>query len=184
MNDLALNEWVCERCSLINKKCKTACIACGNSKKSWFCVQCNLRNSSDNNHCTVCFAFSPARSPALANLSVNIGRMRPPNRTPLAPRAPFNNLRLAENTAKSWMCENCLHVNSNLVSQCQHCPVNVKSPASSDPPKKNTSMVIQMNNSHRSQLLEDIRQREEEEAVKLWHEIVQCCRVVRNGFLR
>ena len=175
MNDLTLYEWVCERCTLINKKSKASCAACGCTQKSWFCIRCGYKNRSDETFCVLCRIFKPPSSPVIANITANNSRICTSNQMRTGQNPLLGNV---ENT---WICENCLGTNMELADSCRRCEqlgfIGNTTAITQNPPssKENSSKII---NSHRSQLLEEVRQREEETALKYRNEILYACRIV------
>lgn len=152
-----------------------------NTTETWVCENCNILNSVLSFTCEVCLQMKCANE---REHHQGLGVHQNSQRT------PFSNLGGALNTAETWVCENCTSLNSIVSFNCDVClqmkcaadreVVPLMKNLSKHTPNSDTSMVIA--SKQRSELLEDLRLKEEMESLILWRHIVQYCRDVSRLF--
>lgn len=189
-HQIEAHEWACKNCSLINHKHSIKCVACKSKKSivhsesvlrngnSWFCSVCTFENTSTTyEYCMIC---NTPRKIILHSIEEADNYDFQDHEDV---RIPFSDLGKASSMPRTWLCDHCSNLNSILSFDCEFCCRTkftyepeieslVKS-LSKYAPISNTSMVIATKQG--SELLENLRRKEETESLILWRQIVQYC---------
>lgn len=201
-----LNErgWVCKKCTLVNAADKAVCVVCGGSKirsltstpeatlkrgEFWMCPRCTLKNALKLKQCNACKTANPEASSSI-KYNTDTGRYAPEQRDRGSVNSAAGESLLANGTSsrdrKSWICDECTFENSVESPCCEMCQssrtISINGSVWMDTFSKhlsdsdNTSIVLQTK--QQSELMEQLRQNEEEEALIKWQHIVQYCKEV------
>lgn len=183
-------EWICLRCTLVNPKAAVICNMCGqspggaasstNSSGNWACSRCTLSNTSTAHVCEACQTKRQISLPSIdqADSGPTPSTLK---QTDVVPRT--------RTRSTAWLCQKCTFQNPPGQDKCAMCEVDdpvspVSNNATGRPPiRAGPSKDPKTNFTRQNTLLmEDVRQREETEAVERWKTIVQYCKQVRNTF--
>lgn len=186
-----VEQWSCIKCTLINTGNDSFCAACGGSKlnstttnryqtlkpnESWQCPRCTLRNPKNSTNCSACgtpkFKVLPNNTAVVpdtltdAQLSCDGANAQS---VPDLKKQPVD-------TLTTWECSACTFHNPYSKVVCEICYTS-RSLLSLRPASKDT------NHSHgESELIEDLRRIEEDNAKQRWEDIVNFCKHVRGYF--
>ena len=206
-NTLQYAVWACIKCTLINSIKDDFCKICGGSKnrsisnrqfntlkpeESWICLVCTLRNPNEFRRCSACEIERP-----LINLPNEMNNLNDFNLT-------NNNAR--QHQQDKWHCYNCSFENSYSNSRCKVCLQN-RNLLTLRPKRYNQQLQQQQQQADsaminddslnfdenyynnytlckgESELMEELRMLEENEAKSSWLNIVKFCILNRISFI-
>lgn len=179
--------WLCPRCTLKNSLKEIACVACKTPHSE---VSTSVRYNMNTGQYTV------NTMPKYKKDHIISSRKKPlPKATHQSRSFQFSNkiTELINGTAekKTWICDECTFENSVESPSCEMCQssrticsdvyfsTDTFSKRLSD--HDNTSIVLQTK--QQSELMEHLRQNEEQEALIKWQQIVQYCKEVSRFFV-
>ncbi|XP_013791210.1 calpain-15-like, partial [Limulus polyphemus] len=175
-----IDRWTCIRCTLINPSTDNICSACGGSKvnsttdrqfrtlkpkESWACLRCTLRNPKSAPECAAC---SYQRE--------TLDNSHQPNTATLR----YGSVRsVREGCSDGWDCSACTYRNSGGHVVCEICHSS-RSLLSLRPDTAHTRAIPQQGE---SELMEELRRIEEDEARQKWEDIVNFCKQNNEPFV-
>ena len=192
--------WSCVKCTLINSINDEFCKICSGSKKnsisskqfstlrpenSWVCIWCTLRNPNHFQFCSACEVEKTAdqMNQSSADAAPNLAD----------PKSTTGNRK-----EDKWHCYNCSHENSYSFSRCSVCQQNrnllTLRPKRYNQPDQNENESYSLDfdenyyNNYtlakgESELMEELRLLEENEAKSSWLNIVKFCILNRISFI-
>lgn len=185
--------WTCPRCTLKNSLKEGLCVAC---KTAYSEISTSVKYNTNTG------LYTTNTLPTFGKDKKPLTKLRRP-----LPRVPgsarptsqfYGNLR-NDNHAKdkkTWVCDECTYENAVESPSCEICQSSRTVPGemmkySADTFSKhlsnanNSSIVLQTHSKlkQQSELMENLRQNEEQEALVRWQQIVQYCREVCPWFL-
>ena len=171
--------WKCRTCTLLNKQSSTVCSACGGSKMnssapttgdmtlkrehSWVCTKCTLKNPNTAHICAACEAKKVVKIPDPDAINTSVSMISSPAKS---------------SPAKTWKCPSCTFSNDRKLRVCAMCGQarSPKTPQRALPKiPANSPASFQR---QESQLMDELRKIEENEAREAWERILSFCREV------
>ncbi|XP_076319430.1 uncharacterized protein LOC143230187 isoform X2 [Tachypleus tridentatus] len=175
-----IDRWTCIRCTLINPSTDNICSACGGSKvnsttdrqfrtlkpkESWACLRCTLRNPKSAPECAACNyqreTLDTCHQPSTATL--RYGSVR----------------SVREGCSDEWNCSACTYHNSGGHVVCEMCHSS-RSLLSLRPDTAHSRAIPQQGE---SELMDELRRIEEDEARQKWEDIVNFCKQNNEPFV-
>lgn len=197
--------WSCVKCTLINSINDEFCKICSGSKKnsisskqfstlrpenSWVCIWCTLRNPNHFQFCSACEVEKNADQMSQSSVDVASGQAAAADQ-----KSTTGNRNQKED---KWHCYNCSHENSYSFSRCSVCQQNrnllTLRPKRYNQPDQTENESYSLNfdenyyNNYtlakgESELMEELRVLEENEAKSSWLNIVKFCILNRISFI-
>lgn len=202
------DEWICIKCTLINSCREMLCRACGGSKvnsttekqymtvkpgRGWDCERCTLRNPNVSNRCSACDTKRPVVTipelDPLVDLTVDEegDEVQIVNSMISSCSTVISEMSGART---EWECSACTFINPISRYSCDICSqdrsVLTLRP---DTASKNRHMTYRSNSYSgtlsrgESELMEDLRRIEENEARTSWESIVKFCKTNSISFV-
>lgn len=198
--------WSCVKCTLINSINDEFCKICSGSKKnsisskqfstlrpenSWVCLWCTLRNPNHFQFCSACEVEKSADQMSRSNSQLD-------SRPVISVGMDLKSSTRSQKEEK-WHCYNCSHENSYSFSRCSVCQQNrnlltLRPKRYNQPDKENENESYSLNFDEtyysnytlakgESELMEELRLLEENEAKSSWLNIVKFCILNRISFI-
>lgn len=202
--DSSSEGWTCIKCTLINSSKDLLCRACGGSKvnsttskqfqtlkpdQSWVCVRCTLRNTNLAQRCSVCESKRPSGRGDFAALDPSDNEDYQLIERRLSSASSSISQLLKRPSKTHWQCSACTFNNPYSKYSCEMCQ-QARSVLTLRP---DTASRARQNSTYRSnagtlshgesELMEELRRVEENEARDRWESIVRFCATAAISFV-
>lgn len=205
-NNTLVNCWTCIKCTLINSNEDCFCKACGGSKlnsttnqnystlkpsESWVCKRCTLRNSIQSFECSACGCRFEEPNFVAQN---HIGEDTDEDIILIAPinsSSRISHRRDLTRNKSQWECSSCTFINPINRYYCEMC-AHSRSILTLRPESAHLNRQLSLSDTEsttntlchgESELIEDLRKVEENDARNRWENIVKFCRINKINFI-
>ncbi|CAG2059426.1 unnamed protein product [Timema podura] len=196
------HDWTCKKCTLVNSGASMACVVCGGSKlrsitmvqdmtlrkgEFWSCISCTLKNPLTSTACMACKTTKQylevpgtSRSPSPR---LGLGAVPKQRRARALTRSQSRNIREAPSDGSkvsTWRCVLCTYENATASVSCEICQSSRCMSSSvvltNGTPSPCEAVPAATVTRQESELMENLRHLEEQEALQKWEHIVKYCR--------
>nr|CAD7198188.1 unnamed protein product [Timema douglasi] len=203
------HDWTCKKCTLVNSGASMACVVCGGSKlrsitmvqdmtlrkgEFWSCISCTLKNPLTSTACMACKTTKQylevpgtSRSPSPR---LGLGAVPKQRRARALTRSQSRNIREAPSDGSkvlTWRCVLCTYENATASVSCEICQSSRCMSSSvvltNGTPSPCEAVPAATVTRQESELMENLRHLEEQEALQKWEHIVKYCRENNEPFV-